>query len=92
MNESFTSFLFSLFVCIQIVLTKSDLASKAELQKSLQSVFVAIASKRGQSCMPYVHAVSTVANIGMDAFKLDITQVHSIWDNNVVVEQNDGSN
>ena len=71
-----------MYVCIQIVLTKFDLASKAELQKSLKSVFIAISSKHGQSCLPYVHAVSSVGNIGMDALKLDIIQVHSqMWGN-----------
>ena len=71
-----------MYVCIQIVLTKCDLASKAELQKSLKSVFIAISSKHGQSCLPYVHAVSSVGNIGMDALKLDIIQVYSqMWGN-----------
>ena len=74
-----------MYVCMyvthmQIILTKVDLASKADLQKSLKSVFIAISSKHGQSCMPYVHTVSSVGNIGMDSLKLDIMQVHAqMW-------------
>ena len=47
-----------IYMCIvQVILTKSDVATAGELQKSLGSVFQAIRHKEHRLCLPIVHAV-----------------------------------
>jgi hypothetical protein len=62
---------------LQIVLTKSDLVSTAELYLTVKNTFDLIRSKHGSACLPFVHVLSTVTNSGIDAFKLSMAEVFS---------------
>lgn len=46
----------------QVILTKSDLVSSVDLEKSLNSVFRVIMNKEFMLCLPIVHCVSTASN------------------------------
>jgi hypothetical protein len=46
----------------QVVLTKSDLVSSVDLEKSLDSVFRVIMEKDFRLCLPVVHCISTATN------------------------------
>lgn len=60
-------------ISYQIILTKIDLATHAELHKSFISVFERITAKRKCSGFPYVYTVSSMTMEGIESLKLGIT-------------------
>lgn len=51
--------------------------SPAELVLTVKVAFDLILSKHGTACMPFLHAISTVKNSGIDALKLAMAEVYS---------------
>lgn len=65
-------------------MTKVDLVKPHELHARLHHAFQVILAMRGNTCFPFVHTVSSKKNIGIDALKLNMTEILSQrWDKSI---------
>ncbi len=62
-------------------MTKVDLVKPQELQANLYHAFQVMLAMRGNTCLPFVHTVSSVKNIGIDNLQLSMAEILSQrWD------------
>ena len=66
--------LFHLYM--QILFTKVDLVSPAELQASLAATLRVIVNQKRSACLPFIHTLSTVDKTGIDHFKLAMAEIY----------------
>jgi hypothetical protein len=68
----------------QIIFTKSDLVSTAELTVNLHRTFEAMGRHIGSTCFPYVHVVSASKDIGIRQLQLAIGGIYGNKNKDVI--------
>lgn len=64
--------------CVQqVILTKVDLVTSEVLQKVLRDLFEIIVPRKNCSCLPIIHAVSSIKGDGIQTLKYAITDIIS---------------
>lgn len=62
-------------IAYQLVMTKTDLVKEKELVSKVKGVFEVMLTMRNNTCVPFIHAVSSVKNDGIEALKLNIAEL-----------------
>jgi hypothetical protein len=60
-----------------LIFTKCDVANISMLTPALEKAFKIMFTMKGNTCLPFVHLVSSKTNLGMDDLKLFMSEIIS---------------